>query len=46
MNFEQGDDYKKTWKTNDDGKVAGGAQPMRVSDDRDGPMANSSYITR
>ncbi|XP_072032597.1 synaptosomal-associated protein 25-like isoform X2 [Amphiura filiformis] len=45
MNFEAGDDYKKTWKSNDDGKVNTG-QPMSVADDRDGPMANSSYITR
>ncbi|XP_063958451.1 synaptosomal-associated protein 25-like isoform X2 [Lytechinus pictus] len=44
-NFEKGDDYKKTWKGNDDGKV-NSHQPMRVEDDRDGMAGNQTMITR
>lgn len=44
-NFEKGDDYKKTWKGNDDGKV-NSHQPMRMEDDRDGCGGNASMITR
>ncbi|XP_022083229.1 synaptosomal-associated protein 25-like isoform X4 [Acanthaster planci] len=45
MNFETGDDYKKTWKSSEDGKVNSN-QPMRMEDNRDGSAMPSSYITR
>ncbi|XP_072170220.1 synaptosomal-associated protein 25-like isoform X1 [Diadema setosum] len=44
-NFEKGDDYKKTWAGNDDGKV-NSAQPVRMEDDRDGVAGNQSMVTR
>ncbi|XP_038076241.1 synaptosomal-associated protein 25-like isoform X5 [Patiria miniata] len=45
MGFEKGDDYKKTWKSSEDGKVNSN-QPMRMEDNRDGGNMPSSYITR
>nr|XP_006822036.1 PREDICTED: synaptosomal-associated protein 25-like isoform X2 [Saccoglossus kowalevskii] len=45
-NFEKGDDYKKTWKSSEDGKVVSSQPTARVSDERNAMMGNSSYITR
>ena len=45
MGFEKGDDYKKTWKSSEDGKVNSN-QPMRMEDNRDGSGMPSTYITR
>ena len=45
MGFEKGEDYKKTWKSSEDGKVNSN-QPMRMEDNRDGGSMPSSYITR
>ncbi|XP_070577770.1 synaptosomal-associated protein 25-like isoform X4 [Ptychodera flava] len=44
-NFEKGDDYKKTWKSSEDGKVVS-SQPARVSDDRNALGGTTSYVTR
>ncbi|XP_077997491.1 synaptosomal-associated protein 25-like isoform X1 [Glandiceps talaboti] len=44
-NFEKGEDYKKTWKSSEDGKVVS-SQPSRVSDDRNALTGQTSYVTR
>jgi hypothetical protein len=43
-NFETGDDYKKTWKANEDGKVNANG-PRRIIDQSAGGAANG-FVNR
>uniref|UniRef100_H2YPZ3 Synaptosomal-associated protein n=1 Tax=Ciona savignyi TaxID=51511 RepID=H2YPZ3_CIOSA len=44
-NFEKGDEYKKTWASNEDGKVVNN-QPARIQDPRDMAQVSGGYVTR
>nr|CAB3266422.1 synaptosomal-associated protein 25 [Phallusia mammillata] len=44
-NFEKGDEYKKTWQSNEDGKVVSN-QPQRVQDPREQAQVGGTYVQR
>lgn len=44
-NFEKGDEYKKTWQANEDGKVVN-AQPQRVQDPRNNVQIGGGFVNR
>nr|XP_002126408.2 synaptosomal-associated protein 25 [Ciona intestinalis] len=44
-NFEKGGEYKKTWGSNEDGKVVNN-QPARIQDPREMAQVSGGYVTR
>ncbi|CAK8692154.1 unnamed protein product [Clavelina lepadiformis] len=45
-NFERGEEYKKTWQSNEDGKVVSSQPAARIQDPREMAQVSGGYVTR